>query len=581
MQSTNEKKTAKKRNISKVSSNHSEEEEEFVRRDGEPLLGSQTTASDSSQLPNPAAQTQTYTDSFFPRFITIKPKEGNFNHIDLFMLEKGVYAIVQSKDVHADKTRSGDILVEVTKGSHARSLLQAEQFCGMSVSIEPHKSLNHKKGVMKTRELKMLDVEDIKLELNKANPLIKVSEVYRIKTKDKDKSDGSMIDTGVYVLTFFGNKIPEKIKAGFKQLPVTPYTHKPMQCFICQKFGHSSKSCRATTPRCVRCSGEHSIRDKNACSPYVDRKCVNCEGQHSANSNECPVYKKEQEIVNIKENENVDFRKAKALYTQRHGNLTKTMASVVASQPAPRGAGNSRNKRTAPKTGNQSSNSGSSFTDIDILINKLIKIKETGGGRAELHALLSTIPTPSSTNSTPAASTPAANKSVKQTSASKQAANQSSPASQTATSPKSGAQTSSEKSVDRAPNPKGVSPSRPSKSGAQSSDKSVDRAPNPKCVSSSPTSSPSVSQPTKPVSPARAELKSNIQAKVREMKNARNGNSPTFNPGKVLANSRSRKNKLNRTNNLHGNTPLSELSQKGNANGSDADTEADKSTTDL
>ncbi len=498
------------------------------------------------------------------------------------MLEKGVYAIVQSKDVHADKTRSGDILVEVTKLSHARSLLKAEQFCGMSVSIEPHKSLNHKKGVMKTRELKMLDVEDIKLELNKANPLINVSEVYRIKTKDKQKSDGSMIDTGVYVLTFFGNKIPEKIKAGFKQLPVTPYTHKPMQCFICQKFGHSSKSCRATTPRCVRCSGEHSIKDKNACSPYVDRKCVNCEGQHSANSNECPVYKKEQEIVNIKENENVDFRKAKALYTQRHGNLSKTMASVVASQPAPRGAGNSRTTRTAPKTGNQSSHSGSSFTDIDILINKLIKIKETGGGKAELQALISTIPTPISTNSTPAASTPAAKKSVKQTSASKQAANQLSPASKTAAPSKKGAQPSSEKSVDRAPNPKGVSSSKHSQNGAQSSsDKSADRAPISKSVPTSPISSPSASQPSKPVTPTRAELKSSIQEKRKEMRNVRNGNSPTFDPSKALASSRARKSKINRSNKLHGNTPLTQLSQKGNANGADADTEAEMSTTDL
>ena len=68
---------------------------------------------------------------------------------------------------------------------------------------------------------------------------------------------------------------------------------------------------------------------------------------------------------------------------------------------------------------------------------------------------------------------------------------------------------------------------------------------------------------------------------MKEMRNIRNGNSPTFDPSKALASSRARKSKINRSNTLHGNTPLTQLSQKGNANGADADTEAEMSTTDL
>jgi len=63
-----------------------------------------------------------------------------------------------------------------------------------------------------------------------------------------------------------------------------------VQCFNCQRFGHSKKYCKLQ-PRCVKCSLDHltsnCLKDKN-----TNPTCVHCEGNHSANYKGCPVYKK-------------------------------------------------------------------------------------------------------------------------------------------------------------------------------------------------------------------------------------------------------------------------------------------------
>ena len=71
------------------------------------------------------------------------------------------------------------------------------------------------------------------------------------------------------------------------------------QCFNCQSFGHSAKSCKSKR-KCVICGESHSHEGcpkREAKQP----KCANCLGPHVASYKGCPEYKKQafrQHVVN-------------------------------------------------------------------------------------------------------------------------------------------------------------------------------------------------------------------------------------------------------------------------------------------
>ena len=66
---------------------------------------------------------------------------------------------------------------------------------------------------------------------------------------------------------------------------------KPTQCFLCFKFNHVAKYCKAEVQTCDRCSGNHR---KDQCSATDDQiKCVNCKGKHEATSTDCGHYQEQ------------------------------------------------------------------------------------------------------------------------------------------------------------------------------------------------------------------------------------------------------------------------------------------------
>jgi len=70
---------------------------------------------------------------------------------------------------------------------------------------------------------------------------------------------------------------------GLTKCKMKLYNRTP-QCFVCQKFGHTSKTCRSDQPICRNCAGNHDSRSCN--SDQV--KCANCRlNSHKANSKNC------------------------------------------------------------------------------------------------------------------------------------------------------------------------------------------------------------------------------------------------------------------------------------------------------
>lgn len=64
----------------------------------------------------------------------------------------------------------------------------------------------------------------------------------------------------------------------------------PAQCFLCQRFDHSSNNCHHLL-RCVKYSGQHLVQE---CLKQPDQAltCCNCSGDHPANFPRCPYYQR-------------------------------------------------------------------------------------------------------------------------------------------------------------------------------------------------------------------------------------------------------------------------------------------------
>ena len=89
------------------------------------------------------------------------------------------------------------------------------------------------------------------------------------------------------------------------------------QCNKCQRFEHSTISCRAQIQNCRICAQKHAThehkcsdcRSNKVCS-YVQIKCSNCSKNHQANDKRCLEY---QALLNTK--------KAASISTQQNQHI--------------------------------------------------------------------------------------------------------------------------------------------------------------------------------------------------------------------------------------------------------------------
>jgi hypothetical protein len=73
---------------------------------------------------------------------------------------------------------------------------------------------------------------------------------------------------------------------------------KPVQCYICLKYGHIAKYCQTKQQVCARCGDNHRIDQCTVASEAG--KCCNCKGNHLATSNVCSFYiEQEKRMLNL------------------------------------------------------------------------------------------------------------------------------------------------------------------------------------------------------------------------------------------------------------------------------------------
>ena len=121
-------------------------------------------------------------ESPFPRFITIESKSSPITSLSPFIIEKVISSNITPKSVK--KFFLNDtLLVEVEKRKHEDFLLKMTMFINITVKTYPHKSLNTSKGVVRSKELSLCTLEEIKKELKRQD----VIDVKRVSIKIHQK----------------------------------------------------------------------------------------------------------------------------------------------------------------------------------------------------------------------------------------------------------------------------------------------------------------------------------------------------------------------------------------------------------
>ena len=237
----------------------------------------------------------------FPRFIVLESaEEAKITDLSPFVIQKVISSNIAPKTVKTLKNKT--LLVEVEKEKHANFLLGMNTFHNLQIRAYPHKNLNTSKGVVRSKDLSVCTIEEIKKELNNQG----IIDVRRISIKKENQT----ILTNTYIMQFDRPTIPKEIKIGYNIEKVEPFIPNPLRCFKCQKFGHHEDACngRAVCGRCGRRDPDHTA---NECR--LDCRCANCGEDHPAYARACKTWKKEKEIMAIKHTKNISFPEARKM----------------------------------------------------------------------------------------------------------------------------------------------------------------------------------------------------------------------------------------------------------------------------
>ena len=100
-----------------------------------------------------------------------------------------------------------------------------------------------------------------------------IIDVYRIVVKRNNME----VMTNTLILTFNTPNIPDSLKIGYLNIPVTQYVPNPIRFYKCQRFGHVTSKCKHNDV-CARCSAT-GHKDDTCTTAF---KCVNCSKNHAS-----------------------------------------------------------------------------------------------------------------------------------------------------------------------------------------------------------------------------------------------------------------------------------------------------------
>ena len=132
------------------------------------------------------------------------------------------------------KITNNTLLVEVPKKPFSDLLLEQKYCHNLKIKAYPHNSLNLSKSVVRSPNLSLCTLDEIKSNLCKQG----VTDAKRISIKKNNQ----IISTNTYSLNFNTAKPPTEIKIGYLT-KIKTYIPNPLRCHNCQKFGHHKEKC--------------------------------------------------------------------------------------------------------------------------------------------------------------------------------------------------------------------------------------------------------------------------------------------------------------------------------------------------
>ena len=227
-------------------------------------------------------------NTYFVKFLTVKFPGKNINtDIDVIKTDDELKSIIGEPSTIV-KAGYNSIQVATKSKAQTEKLLKVTTLADNQVVVEPHRSLNVVKGVVRSSSFAQSTLTKLEERLKDQG----VSNIRRISKKVGE----DIIETDTFVLTFNRLTRPKVLKiTDWHNVLVHEYKERPQHCYNCQRYGHVAKYCRReSTPTCAKCGIEgHSM--KNCTSDFT--KCINCKGSHYATSKTCPSYLLEEEIL--------------------------------------------------------------------------------------------------------------------------------------------------------------------------------------------------------------------------------------------------------------------------------------------
>jgi hypothetical protein len=226
------------------------------------------------------------------KIILIRPHDNDiFKYPSKFSaaFQKTLFGKVTVKDIRTNRLK-GLIIVEMANPNdiEKHNLLTVNHIGEWMVKCYRPMSEVTKSGVIAPIDIS----EDITLMYDQIQTEENMK-VIKIERLLKNTKEGKVPSTAVKV-TFEGRDIPKHLKINHFFYSVRPYVQNPVQCYRCQRLGHTAGACKASTPRCLVCAKDHLVGD---CIPNnPDLKCANCNGNHKANSRECSLIRQAYEI---------------------------------------------------------------------------------------------------------------------------------------------------------------------------------------------------------------------------------------------------------------------------------------------
>ena len=133
--------------------------------------------------------------------------------------------------------------MEVEKKKNVDFLLKMKTFHNKEIIAYPQQNLNTSKRVLRSQELSLCPLEEIKKELKPQGVTVKRVSI---------KRDNKIIHTNTYIMTFELPVIPPKIKIGYTVERVEQFVPNPLRCYKCQKYGHQQDKCNGKS-LCGKC----------------------------------------------------------------------------------------------------------------------------------------------------------------------------------------------------------------------------------------------------------------------------------------------------------------------------------------